>query len=236
MSEGGLTSGAAGGGPVWWTYVPPIWLAANILLAGRRLFGSWWLVGETGLPGVVAFFVYGGAVAALVTLLWGLLVLRLAWVRSPRFPKHFIVWQAALILWIAAVQLYVLLTPEFALSPSAMATAALEVAVGIFCIVVASRSKADPQVAVLAQPAAPLSATATVLAGFLGLVAGAVLGFGAGLLGGALFAEATNMSCFEGACGFFAFFIGLAGLVVGAIVGVVLAVVLARRRRVAPAA
>jgi hypothetical protein len=229
VDGGGRTSGARG----WWVYVPALWLAANVLLATRQLFVSWWMVGATGLPRAVAVVVHGGAVAALVTLLWGLLVLRLAWTRSPRFPRAFLVWQTALLL-----QAFVLLTPDFAFSPSSLATAALEVAVGIFCIVVASRADGQPS----APPpvpvaAAPASAVATVLAALLGLVAGAALGFGGGLFGGALFAQATDMSCFEGACGFFAFFIGLAGLAVGALAGLMLGVWLVRRRRrAAPAA
>ncbi|MER2632777.1 MAG: hypothetical protein ABTQ30_02810 [Rhizobiaceae bacterium] len=167
MVEGG---GRASGVRGWWVHMPALWLAANVLLATRQLVASWWLVGATGLPRAVAVIVYGGAVAALVTLLWGLLVLRLAWTRSPRFPKAFIVWQSALLVWIAAVQAFVLLTPEFSFSPSSLATAAIEVAVGIFCILVASRADGQPSV----QPpvpltvAAPASTLATVLAGLLG--------------------------------------------------------------------
>ncbi|MFO0994497.1 MAG: hypothetical protein U1E67_21495 [Hyphomicrobiales bacterium] len=39
------------------------------------------------------------------------------------------------------------------------------------------------------------------------------------------------MSCFEGACGYFAFFLGLAGVLVGAIIGLVLALYWTRRKR-----
>ena len=41
----------------------------------------------------------------------------------------------------------------------------------------------------------------------------------------------TDMSCFEGSCGYFALFIGLAGLAVGAIAGGILGVWLVHRRK-----
>ena len=45
-----------------------------------------------------------------------------------------------------------------------------------------------------------------------------------------MIAEVTDISCFEGGCGYFAVFIGLAGLVVGAIGGGILGVWLVHRR------
>jgi hypothetical protein len=71
----------------------------------------------------------------------------------------------------------------------------------------------------------------SAVAAILGVILGAVLGFGIGLLAGSVIAEATDMSCFEGACGYFAFFLGLAGLLIGAIAGGILAVWLTHRRR-----
>lgn len=226
MGEGGAGAGAVG----WWVYAPPVWLAVNIALAAWHLVGSGWLLDQSDLPGFVAVFVYGGAVAALVKLLWGLFVLRLAWMRSPRFAPSFIAWQAAVILWVVAMQAYVLLAPDFSSSPEWIATAALEVAVGAFCIAAAARAGRRPPAAPAPAHAAAPSTLATILAGLLGLLAGAVLGLGAGLLVGALIADVTDMSCFEGACGFFAFFTGLFGLFVGAVAGLALAIVMARRR------
>ncbi|WP_181168739.1 MULTISPECIES: hypothetical protein [unclassified Mesorhizobium] len=51
-----------------------------------------------------------------------------------------------------------------------------------------------------------------------------------------MIADVAGISCFEGDCGYFAAFIGLAGLVVGAIAGGILAVWLAHRHRRRPAA
>jgi membrane associated rhomboid family serine protease len=50
---------------------------------------------------------------------------------------------------------------------------------------------------------------------------------------GVVIAETTDMSCFEGACGFFAFFAGLFGMLAGAVLGAILAVWLTNRRRFA---
>ncbi len=50
----------------------------------------------------------------------------------------------------------------------------------------------------------------------------------------ALFAEATDMSCFEGACGYFAFFMGLFALLAGAVAGGIFAVWRVNRRRASP--
>ena len=58
----------------------------------------------------------------------------------------------------------------------------------------------------------------------------------AGLGARSLLADAADMSCFEGACGYFAVLIGLAGLVVGAIAGGVFAVWRVNRRKRKPAA
>ena len=76
------------------------------------------------------------------------------------------------------------------------------------------------------------------------LLHAAVVGFGdmeqesagAGFLAGSVISDVTSMSCFEGAGGYFAAFIGLAGLVVGAIGGGIVAVWLAHRRRRKPVA
>ncbi|MER8463508.1 hypothetical protein [Mesorhizobium sp. M1409] len=63
-----------------------------------------------------------------------------------------------------------------------------------------------------------------IVAALLGIILGAVIGALAGFFAGSIIADTTDMSCFEGACGFFAVFIGLAGLVIGAIGGGIFAV------------
>ena len=71
---------------------------------------------------------------------------------------------------------------------------------------------------------------ASILA-FLGVLIGGFIGFWIGLGIGIAIAEATNMSSFEGQSGFFAFFIGLAGVLVGAIIGLVMALYWTRRKK-----
>ncbi|WP_258608230.1 hypothetical protein [Mesorhizobium sp. AR10] len=76
----------------------------------------------------------------------------------------------------------------------------------------------------------------SIIAALLGIILGAVIGACAGFFAGSVIADATDMSCFEGACGYFALFIGLAGLVVGAIAGGLFAVWRVNRRKRKPAA
>lgn len=69
-----------------------------------------------------------------------------------------------------------------------------------------------------------------VLIALLGMILGGALGFGAGVLLGLALNEVFGISCFEGACGYFAAFMGLVGMVLFAIAGAVILVRLARRR------
>ena len=54
-----------------------------------------WLVGSSGLPDRIFYFVLGGLIFDIVTILWGLYLLGLAFGRSARFPRHFTIWQIA---------------------------------------------------------------------------------------------------------------------------------------------
>ena len=63
-----------------------------------------------------------------------------------------------------------------------------------------------------------------VLIALLGMILGGAAGFGAGVLLGLLFNEVFNISCFEGACGYFVAFMGLVGMVLFAIAGAVILV------------
>ncbi|MER8374202.1 hypothetical protein [Mesorhizobium sp. M1406] len=63
-----------------------------------------------------------------------------------------------------------------------------------------------------------------IVAALLGIILGAVIGALACFFAGSIIADANDMSCFEGACVYFAVFIGLAGLVIGAIAGGIFAV------------
>ncbi|TIP38053.1 MAG: hypothetical protein E5X69_19635, partial [Mesorhizobium sp.] len=64
----------------------------------------------------------------------------------------------------------------------------------------------------------------SILAALLGIILGGVIGAFGGFFAGSLIADLTHMSCFEGACGFFAAFVGLGGLIVGAIAGGIFAI------------
>lgn len=57
----------------------------------------------------------------------------------------------------------------------------------------------------------------------LGAVLGCAAGFGAGLVAGLAVAETTQMSCFEGACSYFAVFLGLGGGLAGLFLGPLIA-------------
>lgn len=63
-----------------------------------------------------------------------------------------------------------------------------------------------------------------VLIALLGMILGGAAGFGAGVLLGLLLNEVLNISCFEGACGYFVAFMGLVGMVLFAIAGAVILV------------
>jgi hypothetical protein len=62
-----------------------------------------------------------------------------------------------------------------------------------------------------------------------GLILGAVVGAVGGFLLGVLIADVTQMSCFEGACGFFALMIGILGFFIGLVGGLLGGLWLGRR-------
>lgn len=219
-----------GGGGAALAYLPAAWVAVTMILAARSLATTWPLPWEYGLPGAVLNLIYAGSVAAVVNLLWGLHLLGLAYARSARFPAHFTVWQVANLVWLAATEVYVQAVPHFVFSLEGLLIKAAEAAAGIFCLYLVRR---DPATGDLysAPPSRPAPVATRIVAALLGLLlgggAGAVLGF---LLGAGI-AEVTEMSCFEGACGYFAAGIGLLGLVAGAIAGGVFAAWWSGRRR-----
>jgi len=211
------------------SYIPVGWLLVVMILALRGLISAFPFAFGYDLPGSVMLLIYGGVAASVVTLLWGLYVLVLALRRSPRFPKQFAAWQIAQIAWLLIREAYVLVTPEFVFSVENTAMTVLEIAIGVFCLYLV-RNKNTAAVAYSQAQAAPQPILVSVIAGVLGVIVGGALGFGVGLGAGILIAEVTEMSCFEGACGFFAFFLGLGGIIVGAIAGGVFAVLRVNRR------
>lgn len=211
------------------SYIPVGWLLVVMILALRGLISAFPFAFGYDLPGSVMVLIYGGVAASVVTLLWALYVLGLALRRSPRFPRQFAAWQITQIAWLLIREAYVLVTPEFVFSVENTAMTVIEIAIGVFCLYLV-RNRNTAAVADSQAQAAPQPVLVSVIAGVLGVIVGGALGFGIGLGAGILIAEVTEMSCFEGACGFFAFFLGLGGIIVGAIAGGVFAVLRVNRR------
>jgi hypothetical protein len=217
------------------SYVPVAWLIVVMGLSAYGLLSNWRLIGDFNLPEGVFFLVYGGLAGGMVTILWGLYLLGLAFNRSARFPRHYTIWQAAIILWILVRLAYTLLVPGFVFSAEAFGFTVAEIAIGLLCIYLLRRGSGAEAVYANPETDRP-SVLVTLLAALLGFILGGAIGAGAGFLAGSLIADATHMSCFEGACGFFAVFVGLGGLVVGAVAGCIFAIWRVNRRKQVPAA
>ncbi len=212
------------------SFIPVVWLAFVMAWSAYGVFSARWLVGSSGLPDTVFYFVLGALAFDIVTILWGLYLLGLAFGRSAHFPRHFTVWQIAVIVFLLTRQVFALAVPAFTLSARSLAITAAEIGIGLFCIYLLRRDTGPAAVYTAQQVPAP-SVFASIAAAVLGFLLGGGVGAVGGFALGAGIAEITDMSCFEGACGYFAAFIGLAGLVVGAIAGGILAVWLVHRRK-----
>ncbi|HTV70289.1 MAG TPA: hypothetical protein VMF90_17315 [Rhizobiaceae bacterium] len=225
-----MTSTDNSGSTAGLALLPPLWL---VVVMAMSAWGLWSVLmfGGFDLPASIAYFIYASMIVSAITLLWGLWMLVLAASRAPGFAKHFIAWQTALIVYIVAEQVYVLLVPDFVFSLRSVVTAAAEIAIGVFCIAILRRKPAEGEALPLqaSTGAVQSSALGTFIFAVLGLIVGGALGFGVGLGAGILIVEVTDMSCFEGACGFFAFFLGLGGVLVGAVAGLIFALRRARR-------
>lgn len=217
------------------SFVPPGWIVFVMAWSVYGLISTWRLVWDYSLPDGVFYLIYGGLAVDIITILWGLYLLGLAFGRSVRFPRQFTIWQIATIVWLLARQAYVLTISDFVFSGKALTITVAEIAIGVLCIYLLRRgSEAE---AVYASPEAEgPSAFVSVIAALLGIILGAVGGAVGGFFVGSVIAETTDMSCFEGACGYFAVFIGLAGLVIGAIGGGIFAIWRVHRRKRKPAA
>jgi hypothetical protein len=213
------------------SFVPVGWLIFVMAWSVYGVVSAWWLVGDYGrLPGGIFYLLLGGLAVDIITILWGLYLLGLAFGRSARFPRQFTLWQVATIIWLLAWQACVLTISDFVFSGKALAITAAQIAIGVLCIYLLRRgSEAD---AVYANPKTESPPVfVSVIAALLGIVLGAVIGAVGGFAIGSIIANATDMSCFEGACGYFSVFIGLAGLVIGAIGGGIFAVWRVHRRK-----
>ena len=216
-------------------YVPVGWLIFVMAWSVYGLTSAWWLVGSSDLPDKIFNFLLGGLVADVIIILWGLYLLGLAFGRSRRFPHDFTVWQIALIVWVLARQAYVLVVPDFVFSARSLGISAIEIGIGLLCIYLLRSGSGAGTVYARPQTEAP-SVGVSIVAALLGIILGAVVGALVGFFAGSVIADVAEVSCFEGGCGYFAAFIGLAGLVVGAIGGGILAVWLVHRRGRKPVA
>lgn len=225
----------AGGGDSGLSFIPVAWLVIVMGLSVYGLISNWRLIGDFDLPESVFLLVYGGLAGSVVTVLWGLYLLGLAFNRSVRFPRHYTIWQVAIILWLVIRQGYALLVPGFVFSAEALGFTVAEIAIGGLCIYLLRQGAGADAVYANAETGRP-PLLVSLLAALLGIILGGAVGAGAGFFAGSLIADATHMSCFEGACGFFAAFVGLAGLVVGAIAGGIFGIWRVNRRRAPRAA
>lgn len=211
------------------SFVPVVWLLFVMALSVYWLVSVRWLFDSSGIPDSVFYFLLADLVFDIVTIVWGLYLLGLAFSRSARFPRHFTIWQTTTIAWVLARQVLALTLAGFIFSGRSLAISATEIVIGLFCIYLLRRR--DEAKAFYARPEAQApSVFVSIVAALLGIILGAAVGAVAGFALGAGIAEVTDVSCFEGGCGYFAVFIGLAGLVVGAIGGGILAVWLVHRR------
>ena len=221
---------ATPGGSSGLAALPAVWVGVTVL----RSIYTFWQAGFGAyyyeIPDRILYFIYAGLAVAAVNILWGLYLLALAVGRSPRFPRNFIAWQIANIAWAALRQAYVLVVPDFMVAIMPLVYTVGEIAIGVFLIrlLTGKGAAAGAYAGDTGQRPSPIL---VIIAAILGVIVGGAVGFGIGLGGGIAFSEFTNMSCFEGACGYFAFFMGLLGLIIGAIAGGILAVWLTLRRR-----
>ncbi len=215
--------------PTFLNYLPVAWLSVVLLLALRGLVNAFPFLFDHTLPTAVGNFILANVLCGLAVLVWGLYLLGLAVARSPHFQRRFAPWQMFVLAWTVAGAAYVLVVPNFGFSLRGLLFSGFEMVVGLACLRIVSRRPEPVDLRRHPDGDRP-STTLSVVVGTLGLVLGGAVGFGGGLLFGAGVAEVTSMSCFEGACGFFAFFMGLAGLLVGALAGAILGVWLSRRQ------
>jgi hypothetical protein len=216
------------------SFIPVAWLVIVMGLSAYGLISNWRLIGDFSLPDNVLFLIYGGLAGGVITILWGLYLLGLAFNRSARFPRHYTIWQVAIIIWILLRQAYVLLVSDFVFSAEGLGFTVAEIAIGLLCIYLLRNGAGAETVYANPETERP-SVFVSILAALLGIILGGAIGAGGGFFAGSLIADLTHMSCFEGACGFFAAFVGLGGLIVGAVAGGIFALWRVNRRRPAPA-
>jgi hypothetical protein len=216
------------------TWVPVAWLVFSIAMEGYRAWTTWPVLHEYGLPPSVIWLIEAELCIAAIIVIGGLFVLAAALGRAPVYPKAFTLWQGFAIIALFAIAIYTAIMPDFVMAPLSYVYWLGEILIGIACIIIVRRKPA-PEEHAMTQPgtANPIaySVLSRFILAFLGVLIGGFLGFWLGLGIGIAIAEATNMTSFEGASGYFAFFIGLLGMLLGAVIGLVLALYWTRRKK-----
>jgi hypothetical protein len=211
-------------------WLPVAWLVFSMAMDAYRTWTTWPLLGDFDLPRTAARLIEGQLAVAAITIIGGLFVLAAALGRMRIYPAAFTFWQGFVIATILAVAVYTSIMPDFLTPPLSYAYWLGEILIGIACIIIVRKRPPQSNTMTPAR-SAEFSIAARIILAFLGILLGGFIGFWIGLGIGIAIAEATNMSSFEGQSGFFAVFIGLAGVLVGAIVGLVLALYWTRRKK-----
>ncbi|TIW29689.1 MAG: DUF2569 domain-containing protein, partial [Mesorhizobium sp.] len=175
------------------SFIPVAWLVIVMGLSAYGLISNWRLIGDFSLPDNVLFLIYGGLAGGVITILWGLYLLGLAFNRSARFPRHYTIWQVAIIIWILVRQAYVLLVSDFVFSAEGLGFTVAEIAVGLLCIyLLRNGAGAETVYANLETERPPVFVS--IFAALLGIILGGVIGAFGGFFAGSLIADLTHMS------------------------------------------
>lgn len=213
-----------------WGWLPVAWLCLVMALSTRGIDASIAVMLDFSMPAAVLYLIYASVGFSAVTIAWGIYLLVLAYNRDVRFPSNFTIWQWTIIAFLVAKQVYVLVMPDFAFGLVGLAWDGGEVAIGLVMIWLVNRTGQSRALFSNNERTRP-PLLVSIIAAVLGVVVGAAIGFGATIVVGIGISEVTDMSCFEGACGYFAIFLGLGGMLVGAIVGGIFAVWRVNRRK-----
>jgi hypothetical protein len=216
-----------------WRWLPVAWLCLVMALSARGIDASFAIMLDFSMPSAVLGLIYVSVAFSAVTIGWGIYLLVLAYNRDRRFRRAFTIWQWAIIAFLVLKQVYILVMPNFAFGLVGLAWDGGEIAIGLAMIWLVGRQD-QPQALVSSGPHERPRLLVSIVAAILGVIVGAAVGAGVGLALGTGISEATDMSCFEGACGYFVVLIGLGGLLVGAVAGGIFAVWRANRRKSKP--
>lgn len=211
-------------------WLPVAWLVFSMAMSVYHAWTAWPALNEYDLPAAATWLIEGELVVSAIALIGGLFVLAAALGRMRIYPAAFTIWQGFLILALLAVAIYTAIFPYFVMAPLSYVYWLGEILIGIACIIIVRKPPPEPNAMAQAQ-SADFSVAARIILAFLGILLGGFVGFWLGLGIGIAIVEATDMSSFEGQSGFFAFFIALAGVLVGAIIGLVLALYWTRRKK-----